>query len=328
MNKNLLLILFVSIYQICYAQPANYYEARKRALADISHIGVNLQYNSERNIYIDQNNVIHIFIFEDGNLLLAGYPSTATEKDKYQVHLYMRAGNEDVYTLEYTGSYTPVLNIEGAKTRDVPGADEIKSIDFAIIGPFTNTLQLTIKRLPKGSSTYSTLVSATIQVAKTIHASIGSGLLYTSLKNPSNIRKARISNTGNDSTLIADDIKGRGVIAVFATYYPWGRNALMMPGKSAKDRMGILVGTSIGGSTSSFNDFFCGISYDFSIGGALALGVHYGRRQRLRSIDYHTFSFGATKFSGNVDDYKYMKWDAGFFFGVEVDSRIFSQIFK
>jgi hypothetical protein len=311
-----------------YSQSVYFEAAKDQAKADIVTIGNNCHYVASRNIYIDKNNVIHIFIFEDGNLLLAGYPTTATEKDKYQVHLYLKESNNDNYRMEYTGSYSPSLNIENSGLKAFVRTAKIKSMDFAIIGPFTNSLQLNIKRLPKTSDTWVTLSTTTIQISKTIHVSIGSGLLYSSLKNPGNIRKVPITTAGNDSTLIADDVHGRGVVTLFATYFPWGRNNLMMPGWSFKERFGIVVGTSIASSSNNFGDLFVGASYDFSIGGSLVAGVHYGRRQEINGVDYNHFKFGESKFSGNLDDNKYMNWNAGFFLGVQIDSRIFSQLLK
>jgi hypothetical protein len=327
MKKYLLLILACLITISSFTQSANYIAARTQALTDLAAMGNNCHYNSSRNIYIDNNAVIHIFIFEDGNLLLAGYPTTATEKNKYQIHLYLSSSNTDTYLLDYSGSYAPVLNIENSGTNALVRTLIINSIDFSVIGPFTNNLQLTIKRKPSGSTDYNTLTTTTIQISKTIHVSIGSGLIYTTLKNPSNIRKLPLGTSG-DNTLIADDLHGRGLLTLFATYYPCGRNSLMIPEWNFKDRFGIIVGTSIAAGPSNFKDLFLGISYDFSIGGSIVIGGHYGRRQKILDVDYKKFKFGETQFVGDLEQKKYMGWDIGLFFGVQVDSRIFKQLFK
>jgi hypothetical protein len=300
-------------------------DARTQAIADAQK-EFKCTPNTQRNIYESKDGTIHIFVFEDGNLLVAGYPTTATEKNKYQVHLYRRTGNDNIYLLEYAGVYSPAFNIqnENAVTN---AAVAIERMDFAILGPFTNNLQLTVKSRPnKPGTSFNILSTTTIQIAKTIHASIGTGLIYTNLKNPSNIKQVPLPSS-NDSTLIADDIHGKGLITLLATFYPWGRNTLMMPSNRFKDRFGVILGTAIAASSSNFRDIFFGGQYDFSIGGSIVGGVHYGRRQKISNLDYKDFKFGETKFAGNLNDRTYMDWDFGFFFGVQVDNRIFSQLF-
>jgi hypothetical protein len=320
MKTFFILIMAILFSNILVAQ--SFSAARIMAMNDITALGY--RYDGKRNIYYSNDETIHIFIYEDGNLLVAGYPTTATEKSKYQVHLYVNSSNRSNYLLEYTGSYVPTLNIQN-KNEVAAAAPTIVRVDFAIIGPFTSNLVLTIKK-ETNPGTYQTLSSTTIQISKTIHASIGSGLIYSSLRDPENIRKVPYS--GSDSTLVADDINGRGLLTLMATFYPWGRNNLMLNSNRFKDRFGIVIGTSIGSGTSNFKNFFLGAQYDFSIGGSIVAGLHYGRRQKITGLDYNEFEFGKTIFTGNLEDKKYMQWDPGFFIGLQVDSRIFSQIFK
>lgn len=333
MKSTIILISLIALFaQRAAAQSQIFIDAQNAAKAYVPTIP-GCHYDASKNIYIDNNKTIHIFLFEDGNLLLAGYPTTATEKSKFQLHLYVSAANIDKFLLEYTGSYSPVLNIENSNPAPAPAAvpgpgappPAPVRIDFAIIGPFTNTLVLTLKDMKAGDATYTTLTSTTVQISKTIYVSIGSGIVYSSLKNPSNIRKAPLAD--GDSTLIADDPGGRGLLTLTATYYPWGRNNLMMPSWSFKDRFGVLIGTSIGGGASNFQNVFLGGQYDFAIGGSVVAGLHYGRRQKIVGVDYHNFKFGQTPFVGDLPTKEYMGWDAGLFIGVQLDSRVFSQLF-
>jgi len=176
-----------------------------------------------------------------------------------------------------------------------------------------------------GSGAYTTITTTTIKIAKTIHASIGAALLYTSLKNPSNIHKSALPD--GQETLVADDVNGRGMLGIMATFYPWGRNNLLMPSWGFKDRFGIVAGTSVGAGNSNFSNALVGVQYDFSIGGSFLVGLHYGRRQRISGVNYKDFKFGETVFTGDIDEKKYSSWDPGIFFGIQIDSRIFSQIF-
>ncbi|MFH6991758.1 hypothetical protein [Flavobacterium sp. FlaQc-48] len=325
-------IILGSYFQ-SHAQSAEFQAAQIAANAYVSSHG--LEYQPKRNVFTGHNdNVIHIFMFEDGNLLLAGYPTVATEKSKFQLHLFVQNTNASTFLLEYTGSYSPILNIQNGNSSPapmpaagaVPPPIVISQLDFAILGPFTNTLVFTLKERASPGDSYNTLVSTTIQISKTFYASIGSGIVYTSLKDPSNIRKIPLGAT--DSTLVADNTKGRSLLTLMATFYPWGRNNLMMPEWNLKDRFGIVVGTTIGSDTSSFKNLLLGAQYDFSIGGSFIAGLHYGQRQKIIGVDYKDFKFGESKFEGDLESKKYTQGDLGLFFGVAIDSRIFSQIFK
>lgn len=310
---------FVLIFAfLCAKVDGQFSAAQSQANSDLSTFGVS--YNADRNIYIDRQNTIHIFLYEDGNLLLGGYPSTATDRNKYRVHLYKRSANTDNFLLDYAGTYTPTLNMPSANALVV---NPITRLDFAILGPFTNSLQLTLKSQPAAGGSYTNVAITTIKIAKTIHASIGSGFLYTSLKNPSNIRKVPIIG-GNDSTLLADDAEGKGILTLMATFYPWGRNNLMLASEDFKDRCGVVVGTTIGSGTSNFRDIIFGLQYDFTIGGSLVVGGHYGRRQKIDGVSYKDFDFGKTKFSGDLQPRLHNGWDLGFVIGLQADTRIFS----
>lgn len=327
------LVFLMLVYTCSMGQSAEFIAARARANTDISRLGC--KYDPKRNVYYTNDDVLHIFIFEDGNLLVAGYPTTALEKSKFQVHLYIKSINTESYSLEYSGSYTPVLNIVNTNPSPAPAPGPlvvpppppaISTIDFVVIGPFTNSVTITLKHKQAAATDYTTLASSTIQISKTIHVSIGSGIFYTTLKDPSNIRTSTLPN--GDTTLIADDPAGRGLLAVTATFYPWPRNSLLIPSWRPQDRLGVLVGTTIGTGSSNFKNVLMGLQYDFAIGGSIITGVHLGRRQRIQNVNYNDFTFGKSKYSGDLQDQLYMSWDAGFFIGVQIDSRVFTQIFK
>lgn len=309
--------------QLSFSQSTAFIAAQ--AAANNFRTAQGFSYIPSRNIYTDKDHVIHIFIFEDGNLLLGGYPTTATERDKFQVHLFVTTGNNDKYLLEYAGTFAPTLNIqnENPLKAAAPAITPVQ-VDFAILGPFTNTLQVTLKRQKDGN--FNTISSTTISIAKTIHVSIGAGLLYTNLKNPKNIKTHVLQN--GDTTLIADDINGRGMLTLFATFYPGGRPNLLIPSHKFRDHFGVLVGTAINAGASSFQDLFLGGQYDFSAGGSIVAGAHYGRRLKIVDVSYRNFIFGESKFTGSLEEKEYMKWDLGFFVGIQVDNRIFAQLFK
>jgi hypothetical protein len=316
-----LLSLFILSALFVVAQPTDMDAARTVARA---YIGAQrYSYNSQRNIWMDDNNTIHIFIYEDGNLLIGGYPTTATEKDKFQVHVFVKSSNKDPYLLEYTGSFSPSLNIQNGNTKTSAATAPPEQLDFAVIGPFTGNLQLTLKH--QVGSTYTVVASTTITIAKTIHVSIGTGLIYTGVRNPSNI-KTHTLPTG-DTTLVADETGGRGMLCLFATFYPGGRPNLLLNSSKFMDHFGLLVGTTINAGSSNFKDILLGVQYDFAAGGSIVAGGHYGKVQKILGVG-KDFEFGHSVFTGSLEEKKYMDWDLGIFIGVQVDSRVFSQLFK
>lgn len=324
-KKSAFFIGFILFSLISFSQSENYQAAKDQATKYKNANG--LSWDKKRNALFDKKTgVIHIFLFEDGNTLLTGFPTTATEKDKFQVHLYLDDTSNSLYLLEVIGNYAPSFDIKNSADKALSlaqGTVTIKSMDFSVIGPFTDNLQLNLKELKNGS--YDTKINATIKISKTTYASIGSGIIYSSLKDPSNIRKLPLPN--GDTSLIADNASGQGLLTIMATYYPWGRNNLLLPGFNFKDRLGIVVGTTIGSGTTTFKNAQLGLQWDFAIGGSIVGGLNFGKQQKIQGVDYRTFKFGETPFKGNLEERKYQDWGTGFFIGVQVDSRIFSQLF-
>lgn len=331
MTKRIVFLFILELFgAVTFGQSADLIAAQDEANTYVTSSG--LRQDPKNNVIKDDHNTIHIFLFEDGNSLIKSFPTTATEKSKFQVHLYVRATNKDNYLVEYIGSFNPSFNVQGTNPNPIGAADAANAsipvppqrIDFAVAGPFTGNLVINVKHLVDGN--YNGLVSSTIKIAKTIHASIGAGPIYTTLKNPSNYKTLALPN--GENTLLADDNGGRALLGLFATFYPLGRNELLMP--TWYERFGVVVGTGIVNGTNKFTDAFVGAQYDFAIGGSLIAGLHYGKVERVSGIDYKNFVFGQTSypFTGSIDDRTYTTWKPGFFVGIQVDSRVFSQIFK
>jgi hypothetical protein len=280
-------------------------------------------YDADRNVYKSgRGNVLHLFVMEDGQLLFSGFPTTATDRDMFQIHLLKQSTNLDNYVFVALGSYEPSLNIEGAESESSSGVTEaikVDVFDFPTVGPFTGEVQFILERAG------ATLIDRTVKISKTIHASIGSGFIFSTLKNPTNIRKVALPES--DSTLLADFPKGNATLSLMATLYPWGKNSLMLPRRSFADRTGIVIGTSIASGTKNFKNVLLGLQYDFAFGGSFVLGLDIADRQRIMGVKYRDFEFGETRFSGTLDDKLYKSIGASVFFGVQVDSRIFSKLF-
>lgn len=283
----------------------------------------NITYLSSRNIYV-KDNTIHIFMYENGQLLLSGYPTTATDNNKFQLHLFVTDKNLYDYRFEASGSYVFSLNVAENEKKDIPS---IERISMEIVGPYTGTATFNIKKIEKSNrSNIQTISTANINIAKTTHASIGTGFFFSTLKDPTNIRRHKLP-TG-DSTLLADNANGYSTLAIMATLYPWGRNNYFIGDRGFKDKFGIVVGTNIASDSKNFKNLLIGLQYDFSIGGSFIAGADVAKRQKIADLKYNEFVFGESKFTGIVDDKLYKKVGIGFFFGVQVDSRIFSKLFE
>ena len=278
---------------------------------------------------------IHIFIFEDGNFVLGGLPTTATEDNLYQVHLFVSDNNNKSYRLEVAGTYEPTLLqddkslVGGARGRGL--AIKSDPIDFAVVGPYSSTVTFTLKSSDNGTDFGTTVIAPSMHVAKRVYASIGSGFVYSFISNPTNIHGAKMAN--GDSTLLADSPRGDISLTIGATLYPWGRDNLMLPKSllAFRDRVGILIATNIASSTAAMNfkNVYVGMQYDFAPGGSIITGLDINtKRQRIYGVDYSSFTFGETKFTGKVTPRLYTETAYGLFVGVQVDSRIFAKIFK
>jgi len=335
--KTSIIILFflLNISVSAFSQSADFIQARAQATQDIKDL--NLYEDSNRNIWLDKStNTIHVFVFEDGNLLSKGYPTTATDRNKFVVHLYQK-NIAFTYRFEASGTYAPELvtaaNAKSISAKALYAASNIQRLDFGPIGPLTTTVTFTIKKAPIASGvvgTYADLTSAVMKIANTIHVSLGTGFFYTGLHNPTDIHGVPMPTQSGpkDSTLLANHPNGSGFLALVATYYPYGRSSLIMPGKPIfnKENIGFVIGTNIASTTTNFKNILVGLSYDFSLGGSFVAGMNVDT-DRQRIYGYDNFKFGTDKFTGKLPNKLYKDVGVGYFFGVQVDSRIFTKLF-
>jgi hypothetical protein len=321
MKKIILLIALIGVFYESYSQ--DYKKDAIEAAKNFAKNDLGIDRDLKTNIYT-KDGTIHLFMFEDGSLMLAGYPTTATDKHSFQIHLFRSSNNTDTYFFIAEGDYQQTLNIEGGVAGVNP---TIIREDFPVVGPFTGEVTFTIKRSTGETST--TLDTHIIKISKTVHASIGTGFVYSTLKNPTNIKVIPLNNDEGESSLLADNPSGNATLAIMATLYPWGRNTLMMHDwKSFRDRAGIVVGTTIASSDKNFKNLYLGFQYDFAIGGSVVFGADIAERQKIRGIDYDNFEFGRTVFTGELNERLYQEVGVGFFVGVQVDSRIFAKMFE
>tara|TARA_R110000751_G_scaffold260903_1_gene360287 strand:+ start:1230 stop:2231 length:1002 start_codon:yes stop_codon:yes gene_type:complete len=330
MKLRILFIVFLFFCLKLFSQSPTYQEYRDFVL---SKYNFEKYYDSKRNIFI-KNNIVHIFIDENGNLIETGVPTTATEKYSYKLHLLTNTETLKAVTFKYSfrGEYKPTLNIQNDTfNQEEPEGDESTEVEkaniidysYAIIGPFTDDFDITVIKIEKDKED-ETIFFSKINVAKTFHVSISTGLFMTTLANPSNIKMS--INSDGETTLIADDQNVRGLVSLNAVFYPKGRSFLFPPtgGVFSPERFGILIGTQI--DNEQFENFIGGIQFDFARGGSIAIGAHFGRRNVIAGYD--NFDFGKDFFDGEIDNYLIKEWNVGFVFGANLDLRIFGQLFK
>ncbi len=283
-------------------------------------------YSSKTNLFL-KDNIVHIYIDENGNFIETSLPTTAKENYVYQFHLLVEKNNLDKadYSFTYDGKFQPKFNIQKTKeqgeiiklnsesqSQDEP---EIIELPFSRIGPFTE--EFSVKLVKKEGDTSSELINSKVTVAKLYHVTISTGLFASTLRNPTDIEKVAL--VSGDSTLVASDPNSRGILTIMATYYPSGRSFLFPPSGGLFDpsRFGIQVGTQLNDKLAE--NFFGGISIDFARGGSFSTGIHYGRRSYIAGKD--DFDFGEEVFDLPELTIK-QEWQLGWYFGVTIDTRV------
>jgi hypothetical protein len=298
-----------------------------------SQTGFKKHHSKKTNLFL-RDNIVHIYVDENGNLIKTGIPTTAKESYLYQVHLLYEANdcNKAAYEFTYDGAYSPKFNIlnTGEKSsvaelnasQDDDAEPVIKELEFAVIGPFTDEFEIKLVKKVKGEKDR-ILLNHKIDIAKLYHVSISTGLLYSSLRNPQNIEAFTKAN--GETTLVADDPRDRGMLTVMATFYPWGRSFLFPPegGIFDRSRLGVQVGTRLDDKIAE--NFFAGISHDFARGGTFSYGVHYGRRNYVAGT--RDFDFGNDVF--DLPELKIkQEWGLGIYVGVVIDTRVAVELIK
>ena len=304
--------------------------AARNKLTNDPNFDIEKFYNNDLGIYLEKN-VVHVFLDQNGNFIETAIPTTATEKYIYQFHIFQEKQSFDDYSFMFSwqGRYTPTFNMErGGEDVDEAQSSEIANaspdmvmLSFEKIGPFTENFKVKMERINKDNKVDKVLIDQNIKVAKLYHVSISTGLISTTLRDPQNIQTFALPN--GDSTLIADDPSLRGVVTLFATYYPKGRSFLLTPSGNLFDpsRFAIQVGAQLNSNLAE--NFFLGLSHDFARGGSFSYGAHFGRRNYVAGKP--DFNFGTDIFDLNELVIK-KEWSYGFYFGVVIDVRVAFQL--
>ncbi|MEE9348665.1 MAG: hypothetical protein V3U80_01305 [Flavobacteriaceae bacterium] len=325
MKKILLLVLFF-VYISGYSQKLVWKSSKIESVK--KYVKDNKITLDKRTQQYKKGNTIHLFIDENGNHILTGYPTKLHNKNLFIVNLVVskKSLKKYIFTCNVEGDYSDDLVIENGNAHhneNIRQNTEVKEVfttkPFAKYGEFTDSLSIDI--IKKDGDNEDVIYSKTLSISKTYHISIATGFFVSNLSNPLNI-KAGITNTG-EATLIADEVESRGIVSLNAVYYPYGRN-YMFPKEKFYQNIGILVGTQV--DKNQFDNLFSGLQYDFSRGGSIAFGVHYGKVNTLSGLE--DFTYGETLFNGDLNTIVKKEWKTGFFVGLNLDVRIFKKLFN
>ena len=325
MKSKLLLITLLYSFSFIYAQQSIDFELKNKKINEFLEQNIKIKFYPKINQYKNKHE-IHLFIDENGNHLKTGFPTKLTKENTFILHIITSniIDSSYIFNVQFNGNYISKLEIEGAELaiKENYKPNNYNNITFAGYGPFTKNVTITVSKKKKNSKKkVEEIYKKTLTISKTYHVSIATGFFISNLSNPLNI-KAGVTNN-NKPTLIADEINGRGIVSINAVYYPYGRNYLFSNKKLYKN-IGVLVGTQI--NKKQFENLFGGLQYDFSRGGSIAFGAHYGKVNILSGLN--NFTFGEDFFEGDINTITKKEWKTGFFIGLNLDIRIFKKLFN
>ncbi len=293
---------------------------------------LNDKYEEHRNNFenlVIVDNVIHIFLDENGQPLLTDYPTTARSGDKFQFHIFSRKK----YTFSYvgTGVYVPTPIAEELDKKSTDAAIQSGTLEednslieypSQIFGPFTGSFQIQMLRADMTTEDDpQSILNRTIKLLKVSRVSLNTGVVSSFLKGPENISIYQKAN--GDSTLVADFPSVRAIVTVMLTFHFKPRNLDIKPRDFGWERLGFTVGTNISSATIADNYFF-GLNYELANGLFVNCGSHLGKVKYVVGKD--NFVFGEEKFSGTLLTKE--KWAFGPYISVSIDAGLFAKAFK
>ena len=287
----------------------------------------------------DRNNDEAKFYFDENGNLITAAPVNIDSDDYISVYLAAPLSELGKYTIEIVGDYNP-SDLLIRQTEAISDNNQVfsGSISYGHIvrkfGPFTDTA--TINLYYSQNNTKKLLNSITAKINPLVHVAIGASFISTDLSKPS-FDVFPISGTSDNT--INQVNSGNRTLATFNVIFYW-KPTIDWLGKKLKGKSHITRGRDILKEGQfwerlnpifgvSLNDewrenFFFGASFEFSRGGSLVAGWHYGKIQELVDKD---FILGETVFTGTQEDIKLTDvWKTGFFFGITLDTRIFNRV--
>jgi hypothetical protein len=291
--------------------------------------------------YDIKKNRIDLYFNESGRLLNF-LPVNMDQNDIFYFHIISKTDDTERYRINVIeGLYAPVdLSIKPYDKTITRGQalTGVKPTNYVIVdkqqGPFTTdnfSFQVAFDSL-NGQIFNGPAYS--LKINKLYHVGIGVSIISTYLENP-DFRIAPIDSITN--TIESYNTGARALFTINAIWY-WnvlnqgikgnvitgGRDILKDEPSFTFKRVFPTVGVSL---DNNFNEnFFLGFVYEFARGGSLVAGLHYGK---IKELADKNFELNKTPFTGTNDDIRINNvYKPAFFFGINVDTRIFNALVK
>jgi len=287
--------------------------------------------------YDKDGNKAYLIVDQNGELI-GNYPVNIDQDDIIYVIIVGKKSVISKYTVDFTGTYSPVdlqmrtftpVRSEFTPSAKIPDSDW----DFIVKkrGPFTSA-NVVIK-IKKSTTAGDALATYTMNVNTLFHLGFGVSFNRTTLENPS----YRVTPINSTTNTISKYNGGQRNIVSFNVIWYWsstvkyllrgdnitrGRDVLKEP--SFIERINPTFGVSFDKSIT--DNMFAGLTFEFARGGSLVGGYHFGKVNRLSMPN---FVLGTTPFTGADADIKTsQESQRGGFFGLILDTRIFNALFK
>lgn len=293
--------------------------------------------------YDNKGDKVHLYFDENGRLLNF-LPVNVDQNDIFYMHILCVKGDEEKYQINVVqGDYSPSdLAIRPFDKITTFGNSDEDMIEEKLEVEYSNT---TRRAGPYTSDYFKFQISYDssgsvangpeykLKINKLFHVGVGVSIVRSNLEAP----EYKTYYNGTDTTIEAFNGGSRTLFTFNVIWYwtifhqkvkgdviPNGRDVLKDEPTISLTRLYPTIGVTIDNDFKE--NFFLGAVYEFARGGSLTAGIHYGRISRLKD---RNFELGKTKFSGTDADIKLDKeYKSAFYFGLNVDTRIFNLLFS
>lgn len=292
-------------------------------------------YCAQTDTYIREDDKAHYY-FDEKGLLLSLAPVNVDADDYIVVHMIVPEDSD--MTIEVIGNYDPsdlngrpyeAINVT-ALAHSVKEGIKYKQI-VRTFGPFTKTARI---KFFKGSTEITNHLD--VKINDLYHYAIGASFVSTELERPE-FDVFQIPGT-TDNTINTINT-GKRTMATFNVIFYWKASIDYLRGKLVKkthitqgrdilkeatlwERINPTFGVSI--NSEWRENLFFGGNFEFTRGGSISAGWHYGKIQKLAD---RNFKLGTDVYTGTKDEIKLTDtWETGFFIGITLDTRIFNKV--
>ncbi len=299
-----------------------------------------------RNPYDYKNNKVYLY-FDANGKLLNHLPVNIDQNDQFIITIVCQKGDENLYSLNISeGDYAAndlvirphdgINAATGIVAQSSEGTSVLAYTVTTIIHEPVTTERFQFQIAYDDSVRNHVITHSdphSIRINKLYHVGVGVSIVSSGLENPG----FKTFYNGTDTTIQAFNT-GRRTIFTFNVIWYWSILQQKKEGSVVTNGRDILKDEPTFSWTRIFptagvsfdKDFkeniFLGAVYEFARGGSIIAGMHYGKVNVLADKN---FKLGETRFSGTDNTIKLdSKYKAGFFIGINVDTRIINVLFS